>query len=168
MVHPLEVNLPEVPIDQLEEIFQQIGTELKERELATYAQNATLLTENVQLIARHEAESAELTQYVQREQDLSLVLENIAAELPQCDIKPELAMNQKIRKIADRAKALEEEKAKMEEEYKEKIVALEASRPLTQEAIQEARVQSFRIVETQMKCRIEETEAILADATRTW
>ena len=65
MVHPLEVNLPEVPIDQLQEIFQQIGTELKDRELATYAQNATLLKENVQLIARHEVESAELTQYVQ-------------------------------------------------------------------------------------------------------
>jgi hypothetical protein len=168
MVHPLEVNLPEVPIDQLQEIFQQIGTELKERELATYTQNATLVRENVQLIARNEARNAELTQYEQREQDLSLVLQNIAAELPQCDIQSELAVTQKVRKIADRAKALEEEKAKMEEEYKEKIAALEAQQPATPEAVQEAHVQAFRIVETQMKCRAEEVESLLEDATRTW
>ena len=36
IVHPLEVNLSEAPIDQLQEIFQQIGTELWDRELATY------------------------------------------------------------------------------------------------------------------------------------
>ena len=67
MVHPIEVNLPEVPVDQLHEIFQQIGTELRHRDQATYAQNVILSNENVQLIARHEAESAQLTQYVQRE-----------------------------------------------------------------------------------------------------
>ena len=90
IVHPLEVNLPEVPIDQLQEIFQQIGTELRERQLATYTENVTLQRENVQLIIRIEARTAELTQYVQREQDLKLVLKNITAELPQYDIKPEL------------------------------------------------------------------------------
>ena len=47
IVHPLDVNLPEVPVDQLREIFQQIGTELKEREMETYAQNATLVKKNV-------------------------------------------------------------------------------------------------------------------------
>ena len=146
MVHPIEVNLPEVPVDQLHEIFQQIGTELRHRDQATYAQNVILSNENVQLIARHEAESAKLSQYVQREQDVSLVLENIAAELPQCDIKPELEITQKIRKIAERAKALDEEKSKMEEEYKAKIASLEENWPLSAEEAQEARVQAIRII----------------------
>ncbi len=168
MVHPLEVNLTEVPVDQLQDIFQQIGTELRQREQFTYERNVSLSNENVQLIARHEAASAQLTQYVQREQDVSLVLENIAAELPQCDIKPELEITQKIRKIAERAKALDEEKSKMEEEYKAKIAILEENRPLTAEEAQEARVQAIRIVQTQMQCRVEQTEAILKDATRTW
>ena len=141
---------------------------MKDRELVTYAQNVSLSKENVQLIARHEAENSQLTQYVQREQDVSQVLENITAELPQCDIQPELAITQKIRKIADRAKALEEEKIKMEEEYKERIAVLEENRPLTQEEIQDARVQAIRIVQTQMQCRVEETETILEDASRTW
>ena len=90
------------------------------------------------------------------------------AELPQCDIEPELLATQKIRKIAARAKALEEEKANMEVEYKERIVVLEASQPVNPEAAQEERVQAFRIVETQMKCRVEAVEAILADARKTW
>ena len=160
--------MTEVPVDQLQDIFQQIGTELRQREQFTYERNVSLSNENVQLIARHEAASAQLTQYVQREQDVSLVLENIAAELPQCDIKPELEITQKIRKIAERAKALDEEKSKMEEEYKAKIAALEESRPLTQEEVQEARVQAIRIVQTQMQCRVEATQAILEDASKTW
>ena len=168
MVQPLEVNLPEVPVDQLYDIFQQIGTELRHRERITYEHNALLSSDNVQLIAQHEEKSAQLNQYVQREQDVSLVLENIAAELPQCDIKPELEITQKIRKIAERAKALDEEKNKMEEEYKAKIAALEENRPLTQEEIQEARVQAIRIVQTQMQSRVEATEAILEDASKTW
>ena len=45
---------------------------------------------------------------------------------------------------------------------------LEASQPPNPEAAQEERVQAFRIVETQMKCRVEEVEAILTDATKTW
>jgi hypothetical protein len=168
MVHPLEVNLPEVPVDQLYEIFQQIGTELRHREQVTYEQNVLLSNDNVQLIARHEAESAQLTQYVQQEQDVSLVLKNIAAELPQCDIRPELEITQKIRKIAERAKAIEEEKKKMEEEYEARIAALEANKSPTPEEIQEARVQAFRIVQTQMHCRVAAAEAILEDASKTW
>ena len=168
IVHPLDVNLLDVPVDQLREIFQQIGTELKEREMKTYAQNATMVKENVQLIARHEAKTAELTQYIQREQDLALVLGNIATEMPQCDIKPKLEITQKVRKIADRAKALEEEKTKIEEDYKARIAILEENRPLTPEELQEARVQAIRIVQTQMQCRVEETEAILEDASKTW
>ena len=77
--------------------------------------------------------------------------------MPQCDIEPELEITQKVRKIADRAKALEEEKTKMEEEYKARIAILEENRPLTPEELQEARVQAIRIVQTQMQCRVEET-----------
>ena len=77
---------------------------------------------------------------------------NIAAELPQCDLSHELPVPQKNRKIADRAKALEEEKAKIEEEYKENIADLEARQPSTPEESKEVRIQAFRIVDTQMKC----------------
>ena len=45
----------------------------------------------------------------------------------------------------------------MEEEYKERIATLEENMPLTPEALQEARVQAIRIVQTQMQCRVEET-----------
>ena len=58
--------------------------------------------------------------------------------------------------------------AKMEEDHKEQIVYLEAWAPGTPEADKEARAQAFRITSMQMKCRINDVESLLADATKTW
>ena len=47
-------------------------------------------------------------------------------ELPECNIEFSLPLTQKVRRIADRAKALEETVVKMEEDHKAQIVELEA------------------------------------------
>ena len=123
---PVEANLVKLPVDQLQMIQQQIGIELWDRELTTYNKNAELIQQNAELTVAYQTRDIELRQYKEKEQDLALVLRNIATELPQCDIQPELPATQKIRIIGDRVKALEEEKVKLEEEYKEKIAELEA------------------------------------------
>ena len=40
---PVEVNLAQFPIDQLQMIQQQIAAELRDRELATYKKNTQLI-----------------------------------------------------------------------------------------------------------------------------
>ena len=77
--------------------------------------------------------------YEEREQDLSQVLQNIALELPQCNIEFSLPPTQKVRRIADRAKDLEETMAKMEEDHKVQIAELEAQAPSTPKAEKELR-----------------------------
>ena len=84
----------------------------------TYNQNTQLIQENAELTAGFQTKVEELKQYEEIEQDLSQVLQNIALELPQCNIEFSLPLTQKVRRIADRAKALEETVVKMEEEHK--------------------------------------------------
>ena len=105
---PVKVNLPQFHVDQLQMIQQQIATELRDRELATYNQNTQLRQQNAELTAGLYPKVEELRQYEEREQDLSQVLQNIALELPQCSIEFSLPLTQKVRIIVDRAKALEE------------------------------------------------------------
>ena len=62
----------------------------------------------------------------------------------------------------------EETVVKMEEDHKAQIVELEARAPGTPEVDREARAQAFRITSMQMKCHIDDAEALLADATKTW
>ena len=59
----------------------------------------------------------ELRVYEEREQDLSQVLQNITLELLQCNIEFALPLTQKVRRIADKAKDLEETVVKMEEDH---------------------------------------------------
>ena len=56
----------------------------------------------------------------------------------------------------------------MEEDHKAQIVELEARAPGTPKADKEARAQAFRLTSTQMKCRIDDAESLLADVTKTW
>ena len=149
-------------------IQQQIAAELRDRELATYNQNTQLIQQNAELTAGFQTKAEELWQYEEREQDLSQVLQNIALELPQCNIEFSLPLTQKGRRIEDRAKALEETVAKMEEDHKVHIAELEARAPGTPEEDKEAWTQAFRITSTQMKCCIDDAESLLADATKTW
>ena len=74
----------------------------------------------------------------------------------------------KVRRIADREKALEETMAKMEEDHKAQIAELEARAPGMPEVDKEARAQAFRHTSTQIKCCIDYAESLLADATKTW
>ena len=123
---PVEVNMAQFPVDQLQMIQQQIATELRDRELATYNQNTQLRQQNAELTAGFQTKAEEIRQYEEREKDLSQVLQNIALELPQCNIEFALPLTQKLRRIVDRAKALEETVVKMQEDHKAQIVELEA------------------------------------------
>ena len=104
--------------------------------------------QNAELTAGFQKNAKELRQYEEREQDLSEVLQNIALELPQCNIDFSLPLMQKVRRIVDRAKDLEETMVKMEEDYKVQIAELEAQALGTPEADKEARVYAFRITST--------------------
>ena len=95
-------------------------------------------------------------------------MQNIALELPQCNIEFSLPLPQKVRRIVDRAKALEETMVKKEEDHKVYTAELEARAPSTLDADKESRAQAFRITSTQMKCRIYDAESLLDDATKTW
>ena len=75
---PVEVNLAQFPVDQLQMIKQQIAAELRDRELVTYKQNTQLRQQNAELITGFQTKAEELRQYEEREQDLSHVLQNIA------------------------------------------------------------------------------------------
>ena len=89
-------------------------------------------------------------------------------ELSQCNIEFALPLTQKVRRIVDRAKALEETVAKMEEDHKAQIAELEARPPGTPQEKKEARVEAFQLTSTQMKSRIDDALSVLADATNTW
>ena len=65
--HPIEVNLAQFPIDQLQMIQQQIVAELRDRELATYKQNTQLRQQNAELTARFQTKVEELIVYEERE-----------------------------------------------------------------------------------------------------
>ena len=82
VVSPLEANLAQFLVDILQEIHQQIGAELRDRQLATFNQNAELIQQNAELTTAHQTKAIELKQYQEKNQDLSLVLQNIATELP--------------------------------------------------------------------------------------
>ena len=88
-------------------------------------------------------------------------------ELPQCNIEFSLPLTQKVRRVVDRAKDLEETVAKMEEDHKAQIVELEARAPSTPQADKEARVDAFRLTSAQMKSRIDDAQSVLADAMNT-
>ena len=89
-------------------------------------------------------------------------------ELPQCNIDFSLPLPQKVRRVADRAKALEEIVAKMEEDNRGQIAELEARAPGTPQEDKEAKVEAFQLTSAQIKSRIDDALSVLADATSAW
>ena len=71
---PIEVNIVEFHIDQLQMIQQQLSTELRGRELATHQQNTQLKQNNAALTTSFQKKADELRTYEEREQYLSQVL----------------------------------------------------------------------------------------------
>ena len=153
-------------------IQKHLSVELRGRELATYQENMQLTQH---LATSFQKKADELRTYEERQQDLSQVLQSIALELPQCHIEFTLPLPQKVRRVADRAKALEETvarmeeaKAKMEEDHQAQIEELEAHAQDTSQADKQARVEAFRLVSAQMQSRIDDALSVLNDATNTW
>ena len=64
---PVEVNLAQFPIDQLQMIQEQIATELKDRELVTYNQNTQLIQQNASLTVGFQTTVVDLRLYEERE-----------------------------------------------------------------------------------------------------
>jgi len=156
-------------------IQQQLGAELKSRELETYQQNMQLKQQNAALAISVQKRADEVRTFEEREQDLSQVLQSIALELPQCNIEFALPVPQKLRRVADRAKALEETMVRMDEvvarmkaEHEVQITELEARIQDTSQADQKARVEALRLTSAQMQSRIDEARLVLTDATNTW
>ena len=134
-----------------------------------------LKQKNAALATSYQKKEGELRKYEERDQELSQVLQSIALELPQCNIEFTLPVSQKLRKVVDRAKALEETIAQLEEtlakredDHKAQIAELEARPPGTPPAEKEARIEALRLTSTHMKSRINDALLVLADATSTW
>ena len=126
-------------------IQQQLSTELRSRELTTYNQNAQLKQQNAALATSYQKKADELKKYQDRDQELSQVLQSITLELPKCNIEFALPTPQKLRRVADRAKALEETVVRMDEEvarikayHEGKITEIEARIRDTSQADQKA------------------------------
>ena len=156
-------------------IQQQLSAELRGRELATYKQNTQLKQQNAALATSYQIKADELKTYQDRDQELSQVLQSIALELPKCNIELTLPTPQKLRRVADRAKDLEEIVTKMEEtvakmegDHRAQIAELEAQAPGTPHIDKEARIEAFRLTSAQMKSRIDEALSILTEVTNTW
>ena len=122
-------------------IQQQLSVKLKNRELATYKRNVQLKQKNATLATSYQKKEGELRKYEERDQEISQVLQSISLELPQSNIEFALPVPQKLRKVANRAKALEETVAqleetlaKREEDHKVQITELEAHPPGTPQA----------------------------------
>ena len=60
---PVEVNLAQFPVDQLQMIKQQIAAELRDRELVTYNQNTQLIQQNAELTTGFHTKVVELRLY---------------------------------------------------------------------------------------------------------
>lgn len=89
-------------------------------------------------------------------------------DLPQCSIEPGLPLVKKVKRIAQRAKTLEEQVVKMEADHKIQIAELEAHAPGTPPTVKEERVEALKVVSTQMQCQLEEVQKMLTQAMATW
>ena len=92
-----------------------------------------LKQKNAALATSYQKKVGELEAYQERDQALSQLLQNIALELPKCNIEFAEDTPQKLRKVADREKALEdivvrmdEEVARMKADHDVQIAELEA------------------------------------------
>ena len=161
--------------EQLQMIEQQISAELRTRELATYKQNMQLKQKNAALATSYQKKVGELEAYQERDQALSQLLQNIALELPSCNIEFAEDTSQKLRKVANRAKALEDTVVKMDEEvarmkadHDTHITELEARARDTSQEEQRARIEAFRLTAAQMQSCINEATSVLTDAMSAW
>ena len=77
-------------------------------------------------------------------------------------------MTQKVRRIADRPKALEETVVKMEEDHRAQIVELEDRALGTPQVDKEVREEAFRLASTYMKSCIDGVHSLLAEVMKTW
>ena len=141
----------------------------------TYEQNTQLKQQNAALAISVQKKADEVRAYEEREQDLSQVLQSIAVELPQCNIEFALPVSQKLRRVVDRAKALGETVARMDEEVEKmkadhevQITELEARVWDTSQTDQKVRAESLRLTTEQMQYRIDEAQLVITDATNTW
>ena len=71
---PIEVNLAEFHIDQLQMIQQQLSAELRSREIAAYKESSQLKQQNAALATSYQKKVDELKTYQDRDQELSQVL----------------------------------------------------------------------------------------------
>ena len=83
----IEVNLAGIPTETLQLVEVQVQEELRERELSTYMQNEKLKKENDQLKAHNKFILTKLTRKEYEESRLTKMIEDLYAELPQCNIQ---------------------------------------------------------------------------------
>lgn len=99
---------------------------------------------------------------------LTQMIEDLYAELPQCNIQPETLLLQKVKIIAAIAKDLEETIEEMDAERKARIVELEANALGTPSEECEERTQAFQAFSTTIVKHLEDAQKLLDETTNTW
>ena len=84
------------------------------------------MKDNAKLQQKYKTVSAQLAEKEEKEEKLKKVVAYIGAELPTYNIDPKAPILQIVSSITGRAKELEQKILKIKEEYKSRIVELEA------------------------------------------
>ena len=134
----------------------------------TYQQNEKFMKENDQLWSGNESISMKLLKKEHEENKLKHAIDDLCAELPQCNIQPETPLLQKVKIITAKAKDLEETIEKMDAKHKAHIAELEARELETPPKEHKARVVELQGYAAMITLHLAETHKFLDEATTTW
>ena len=96
------------------------------------------------------------------------MIEDLCAELPQCNIQPETSLLQKVNIIVARAKDLEETIERMDMEHKSRITELEAKAPETSSEELKERTQALQAFSATIAKHLEDAQKLLDETTNAW
>jgi hypothetical protein len=167
-VGPVEINLSLIPIETLQLVHEKVSLELRARELSTFQENQRLQSQEIELKESHQNISAKLALYEAQDTGIRTAIEEIAQELPACEIQPDLPLVAKVQIIGGRVKTLEQEKVAMAEDHRTQIAELEAR--VAAQTTDDAQVQfeALSRASMQMKNRVQEAENLMNQAMEAW
>ena len=164
----IELDLARIPIETLKMVQLQVHEELREQELSTYTQNEKIVKDNAKLQQKYKTVSAQLAEKTVEEEKLKKVVANIGAKIPAYNIDPEAPILQTVNSIVGQGKELEQKFVKIEEEYKARIVELEAKELVTPPEEHEARLSKLKGFATPIELLLAKTQKLLDNTTSTW
>jgi archaellum component FlaC len=149
-------------------VHEKVSVELRARELSTFHANQRLQSQELELKASHKNISEKLALYEAQDISIRNAVDEIAQELPACEIQPDLPLVEKVQIIGGRVKTLEHEIVAMAEDHRTQISELEArvAAHLTDDSQQQ--FEALRRTSTQLTSRAGEAENLMNQAMEAW